>query len=153
MPGVEPTVAIPVRNGGEQLARTLRSLAGQTQRHELLVCDSGSNDGSAELAREHGARVLEIPPASFSHGGTRNLLMAEAQGAHVALLTQDAEPADERWLERLLAGFALAQDVAIVCGAYRPRPQASFAVRIELERWFASLSPDGAATVERLGPG
>ena len=68
----------------------------------------------------------------------------------MALLTQDAEPADERWLERLLAGFALADDVGIVYGPYRPRPDAAVAVRVELERWFASLAPDGEPTVERL---
>lgn len=146
------TVAIPVRNGGELLAGTLRALECQTVEHELLVCDSGSGDGSADLARAHGARVLEIEPASFSHGGTRNLLMREAEGAHVALLTQDAEPADEHWLERLLGGFQLADDVAIVCGPYRAQRDAAFPVRIELERWFASLAPDGNATVERLLP-
>jgi GT2 family glycosyltransferase len=146
----EVTVAIPVRDGGELLAGTLLALQRQTVAHELLICDSGSRDGSVELARAHGARVLEIAPERFSHGGTRNLLIAEAQGAHVALLTQDAQPADERWLERLLEAFALAGDIAIACGPYRPRADASFAVRVELERWFASLSPDGATTVERL---
>jgi len=150
--GVTPTatVAIPVRDGGELLAATLASLAVQTVRHELLVCDSGSSDGSADLARAHGARVLDIAPASFGHGATRNLLMGEAHGTHVALLTQDAEPADERWLERLLAGLALADDVAIVYGPYRPRPDASPAVRSELEGWFTSLAPDGEPTIERL---
>jgi glycosyltransferase involved in cell wall biosynthesis len=69
------TVAIPVRDGGELLGRTLAALAGQTVAHELLVCDSGSHDGSPALARAHGARVLEIEPRGFSHGGTRNLLM------------------------------------------------------------------------------
>jgi GT2 family glycosyltransferase len=145
------TVAIPVRDGGTLLAGTLAALARQSVTHELLVCDSGSRDGSVALARSHGARVLEIAPQRFSHGGTRNLLLAEARGEHVALLTQDAEPADERWLERLLGGFELATDVGIVYGPYRPRPDAPAAVRIELERWFASLSPDGLARVERLG--
>jgi GT2 family glycosyltransferase len=145
------TVAIPVRDGGELLAGTLRSLARQTVPHELLVCDSGSRDGSVELARSYGARVLEISPESFSHGATRNLLMREARGAYVALLTQDAEPADERWLERMLDGFALAADVAIVYGPYRPRASASPAVRLELEGWFRSLSPDGEPRLDRLG--
>ncbi len=144
------TVAIPVRDGGELFAGTLRALARQTVAHKLLVCDSGSRDDSRELARERGARVIEIPPEQFSHGGTRNLLMQEATGAHVALLTQDAEPADERWLERLLDGFALADDIAIVYGPYLPRADASFAVRSELEQWFASLSQDGRPTIERL---
>ncbi len=146
----EVTVAIPVRDGDELFARTLRALARQTVAHELLVCDSGSRDGSPALARAHGARVLEIEPAAFNHGGTRNLLMREARGERVALLTQDAEPADERWLERLLSGFAVAEDVGIVYGPYLPRPDASPAVRAELEGWFSSLSPDGEPHVERL---
>jgi rhamnosyltransferase len=145
------TVAIPVRDGGELLTRTLASLARQRVEHELLVCDSGSRDGSVALARSFGARVIEIEPASFGHGATRNLLMQEASGTHVALLTQDAEPADERWLERLLAAFELGEDVAIAYGPYRPRADATFAVRSELEAWFASLSPDGTPRVERLG--
>jgi rhamnosyltransferase len=144
------TVAIPVRDGGEMLARTLAALSRQTVEHELLVCDSGSADESVALARSHGARVLQIAPGDFSHGGTRNLLMREAAGAHVALLSQDAEPADERWLERLLDGFELGEDVAIVYGPYRPREHATVAVRIELERWFASLSSDGHPRLDRL---
>jgi glycosyltransferase involved in cell wall biosynthesis len=146
----EVTVAIPVRDGGELLARTLRALARQTVAHELLVCDSGSCDGSPALARAHGARVLEIESGEFNHGGTRNLLMREARGERVALLTQDAEPADECWLERLLSGFALAEGVGIVYGPYLPRPDASPAVRAELEGWFSSLSPDGEPHGERL---
>jgi GT2 family glycosyltransferase len=144
------TVAIPVRDGGELFERTLAALARQTVAHELLVCDSGSRDGSLMRAREHGARVIEIPPREFSHGGTRNLLLSEAAGEHVALLTQDAEPADERWLERLLAGFQLAPDVGIVYGPYISRQGAPPAVRWELEQWFSSLSPDGVPRVERL---
>ena len=144
------TVAIPVRNGGALFAGVLDALARQSVEHELLVCDSGSSDDSAALARSRGARVLEIEPPRFSHGGTRNLLVREASGERVALLTQDAEPADEHWLERLLRGFELADDVAIVYGPYRPRPQASAAVKVELESWFASLAPDGLPRVERL---
>ncbi len=146
----EVTVAIPVRNGGEELAGVLAALALQTVEHELLVCDSGSGDGSAELARRHGARVLEISPASFSHGGTRNRLMQAASTERVALLTQDAQPADARWLASLLEGFELAEDVAIVYGPYRPRPDASTPVRLELQRWFGSLAEEGVPRLERL---
>jgi glycosyltransferase involved in cell wall biosynthesis len=144
------SVAIPVRDGGPLWERTLTALASQTVEHELVVCDSGSRDGSVQLAREHGARVVEIAPRDFGHGATRNLLMAEARGAHVALLTQDATPASEHWLAELLGAFALADDVGIVYGPYLPRPDASPAVARELQAWFASLAPDGAPRVERL---
>lgn len=144
------TVAIPTRNAGPLLQHTLQALAKQTVAHELLVCDSHSSDGSPELAQAHGARVIEIAPEHFTHGGTRNLLMNEATGARVAFLTQDSEPAEDRWLERLLGGFELAPDVGIVYGPYLPRPDATPAVRMELERWFTSLAPDGAPRVDRL---
>jgi GT2 family glycosyltransferase len=147
------SVAIPTRNGGQSLERTLQVLARQTVEHELIVCDTASTDGSGDLARRRGARVIEIGRAEFGHGRTRNLLMREAQGARVAFLSQDAEPAGERWLESMLGGFELGEDVAIVYGPYRARPEAALAVRLELERWFASLSPDGEPTVERLGEG
>jgi GT2 family glycosyltransferase len=151
MPDV--SVAIPVRDGGQLLEQVLLALAAQTVRHELLICDSGSSDNSVALARSQGAHVLEIAPGSFSHGGTRNLLIERAAGAHVALLTQDSVPADERWLERLLGGFQLTADVALVYGPYIPRAGAPWAVRNELEQWFGSLSPDGVPRLDRLGQG
>src|SRR5437763_15136219 len=148
----EVTVAIPVRDGGERLREVLGALSAQSVSHELIVCDSGSSDGSAALARAHGARVLEIAPHEFSHGGTRNLLVGEASGAYVALLTQDAAPASERWLERLLEILASVSGAGLAYGPYEPRADAPVAVRLELERWFRSLSPDGAPRVDRLEP-
>ncbi len=144
------TVAVPVLNGGELFVRALDAISRQRVDAELeiLVVDSGSSDGSADRAREHGARVIEIERVAFGHGSTRNLLMREARGDHVALLTQDAEPASDDWLEFLLGGFALGDDVALVFGPYHARPGASPVVRGELERWFGSLTP-GA---ERLAP-
>ncbi|MEA2201802.1 MAG: hypothetical protein QOI89_2398 [Solirubrobacteraceae bacterium] len=146
----EITVAIPVRDGGDAFARTLAATARQSVSHELLICDSGSRDGSVDLARSWNARVIEIPPSQFDHGGTRNLLMSQASGARVAFLSQDAEPADENWLERLLDAFEFGTEVGIVYGPYLPRPEAAPAVRWELERWFESLSRDGRPRIDRL---
>lgn len=148
------TVAIPVLNGAAVLERTLAAVRAQRLEHEveLLVCDSGSRDGSVALARRYGAEVTEIAPERFSHGGTRNLLMERASGARVAFLTQDAVPADELWLARLLEGFAVADDVGLVFGPYRPRADASPMVARELSEWFRSFSPDGGPRIDRLGP-
>jgi rhamnosyltransferase len=150
------TVAIPVRNGAAVLEETLAGVRAQQldppASVELIVCDSGSSDGSVSVARSYGAEVIEIPPERFSHGGTRNLLMERAQGDRVAFLTQDAVPADERWLGRLVSGFGLADDVGLVFGPYVPRPQASVMVARELNAWFASFSPDGLPRIDRLAP-
>ena len=138
------TVAIPVLNGGGLLREVLESVAAQRldRSVELLVADSGSTDGSRQLAVDHGAEVIDVPRAEFSHGGTRNLLVQRASGSHVALLTQDAVPADDRWLAHLLEGFETADNVGLVFGRYRARPDASVMVRRELDEWFDGLTPE-----------
>ena len=150
------SVVIPVRDGGGVLEQTLAAVRAQklspARPVELLVCDSGSRDGTIAIARSYGAEVIEIEPSSFSHGPTRNLLMQRSAGDHVAFLTQDSAPADERWLAKLLDGFGLGDDVALTYGPYRPRPDASPMVARELTEWFASFSPDGSPRVDRLDP-
>lgn len=150
------TVAIPTFNGAGLLERTLAAVRAQRleppDQVELLVCDSGSRDGSVTIARRHGAEVIEIAPTDFSHGATRNLLMERSSGDHVAFLTQDSVPAGERWLAELVNGFALSQDVALTFGPYLPRPGASPMVARELADWFGLLSPEGRPRVDRLAP-
>ena len=145
------TVAIPVLDGGRRLAEVLEAVRAQRVDRplEVLVADSGSTDGSRELAREHATSVIDVRPGDFSHGGTRNLLVDSASGSHVAFLTQDSVPADHGWLARLLEGFELADDVALVFGPYRPRAGASPMVRRELSELFASFAPDGRPHVDR----
>jgi rhamnosyltransferase len=72
-----------------------------------------------------------------------------ANGEQVAFLTQDSVPAGPRWLGALLGGFDLADDVALTCGPYLPRPGDSPMVRRELEEFFAGF---GGARVDRGAP-
>jgi glycosyltransferase involved in cell wall biosynthesis len=143
------TVAIPVLNGARYLDEVLTAVNAQEVDRDLevLVWDSGSTDGSLEIARRHGARIHEIPKREFSHGGTRNRMAAMARGEHVAFLTQDATPASPRWLAALLEGFALAEDVAAVFGPHIPRADASHMIKCEMERHFATWG-DGGRTVD-----
>lgn len=147
------TVAIPTLNAGPPFARVLEAIGTQRvdARVELLVCDSGSTDQTVATARQHGARVIEIPSSAFSHGGTRNLLMAQARGDHVAFLTQDATPAHPGWLAALLGAFAAAADVGLAFGPYRAPEGTSVSVAREIDAWFASFS-DGGLRIDALAP-
>ena len=146
------TVAIPVKNGGALLEQTLTAVRAQQLPDglelELLICDSGSTDGSQAVARQHGATLIEIGPHAFGHGRTRNLLAGEARGAHIAFITQDATPARPDWLATLHNAFELAPDVAMVFGPYIPRPGASPMVARELTAWFDGFSPDGTPRID-----
>jgi glycosyltransferase involved in cell wall biosynthesis len=147
------TVAIPVWNGGTLLADVLAAVRAQELDRplQLLVADSGSTDGSRELAAANGAELIDVAPGEFSHGATRNRLAEQASGSHVAFLTQDSVPADSRWLARLLDALELDEDAALSFGPYRPRAGSSPMVRRELSELFASFAPDGRPRVDRAG--
>jgi rhamnosyltransferase len=99
------SIVIPVKDGGDDLRRCLEGIAAQRVDDdvEVVVVDSGSTDGSAELAEAHGARVHRIPPQEFNHGGTRNLGVDLARGDVLVFTSQDAHAEGEEWLARLVA--------------------------------------------------
>jgi glycosyltransferase involved in cell wall biosynthesis len=145
------SVAIPVKNGARYLAEVLSAL--QRQRIdatiETIVLDSSSQDGSLDIARAAGVRVVEIEPESFGHGRTRNLAAELSQGAYIAFLTQDATPADDEWLSSLVGAFELAERVGMVYGPHHPRADTSPMIARELTEFFGRFSPDGRAVVQR----
>ena len=147
------TVAIPVLNGARYLREVLSAVRAQEldRTVELLIWDSGSTDGSLEIAAEHDARIHQITRDQFSHGGTRNQMAAMSSGSHIAFLTQDATPAGPHWLRSLIEGFEVADDVAAVFGPHIPRPDASHMIKCEMERHFATWGNGGREIdVQRL---
>lgn len=65
---------------------TFASLRAQDVPVEIVVVDSGSTDGTLDLARRYADLVLEVPHEEFSYGGTLNRGAAAASApVHVAL--------------------------------------------------------------------
>jgi GT2 family glycosyltransferase len=141
--GLRPDVSVVLltKNGGADLGDLLRRLADQrtSRRVEIVAFDSGSTDGSVDLLRAHGARVTEIPPSEFNHGETRNQAIAASRSPLVVMLTQDAVPAADGWLDALLAPFE-DPEVAGAYGRQIPRPDADVLTRRNLERWETGSS-------------
>jgi rhamnosyltransferase len=126
------SIVIPTKNAGEEFRDTLSAIRNQTCDAEVVVVDSGSSDGTLELAREFGARTLSIPPESFNHGETRNLGIRNSTGQVCIMLVQDAVPIGDRWLETLVAPFS-DQRVVGVTGRHVPRPDSDIAGRWQVE--------------------
>jgi GT2 family glycosyltransferase len=83
---------IPVRNDAVRLRRCLESILTDgypSDRREIVVVDNGSSDGSSGVARECGARVLELPGLSVA--ALRNRGAAAARGDFLAFVDADNE--------------------------------------------------------------
>jgi rhamnosyltransferase len=145
------TVVIPAKDGGADLVRCLGAIARQRvdEEVEVVVVDSGSQDGSAAEARRLGARVHEIDPAEFGHGRTRNLGASLARGETFVFTSQDAYAADERWLAALTAPLGSNGDVAGVYGRQLPHADAT-----PPERYFLDFLYGAGERVQSwAGPG
>ena len=143
------SVVIPVKDGARYLEEVLDAVAAE-QPDEILVIDSGSRDGSAQIARAAGIDVLEIPAESFGHGRTRNLGAERTSGDLICFLTQDATPVPG-WLAAYRSSFSLADNVGAAYGPHLPREGTSPMIARELTEFFAMFSPSGEPTVQ--GPG
>lgn len=110
-------VVIPVKNGFPEIKDCIEGILKQTiPVKEILVIDSGSTDGTIEyLKTVRSVRLIEIDPASFNHGNTRNLGWQQSEADFLLYTVQDARAADEYWIEELLKGFT-DETVVAVCG-------------------------------------
>ena len=143
------SVVIPVKDAGPLLERVLDAVRAQGDT-ELIVIDSGSRDRSREIARAAGAELIEIPPAEFGHGRTRNLGAERSSGDLIAFLTQDAVPAPG-WLDALREAFELDERVGAAFGPHLPFEDTSPMIARELTEFFAGFSPNGSPAIQRHG--
>jgi len=141
------SIVIPTLNGMTTLPALLEAISRQRVDLpvETIAVDSGSTDGTTELLRSRGIRLISIPAGTFDHGLTRNIGLDAARGDLAVLLVQDAVPASDSCLEALTRPF---RDDARLAGTFArqlPRPDAGPITRQYLARYLASS--DSARTV------
>ena len=112
------------RNEGDRLHQCLRSVMGKVA--HVVYVDSGSTDGSIELANSLGVDVVELDlstpftAARARNAGFAHLLQKDAQIEFVQFVDGDCEVV-EGWIEQALAQLAAQSNVAVVCGRRRER--------------------------------
>jgi len=104
-PAPAASVIIPVLNGEATLGTLLSALKNQAgvDAFEIIVVDNGSTDRTMEIARAHGATVLQQPVRGPS--AARNLGLAHARAEILVCADADTIPS-RRWLASLVASFA-----------------------------------------------
>jgi rhamnosyltransferase len=109
------SVIVRCRNKADTIGAALASVRAQTVPSEILVVDSGSTDGTLEIARRSADVTIEIPPGAFSFGRALNIGAAAAHGnIHAALSAHTCLPRPD-WLERVLDHLGR-DNVAGACG-------------------------------------
>ena len=137
-PGNRLGVVVIGRNEGMRLARCLASVRSVPVR---VYVDSGSTDGSVELARGEGVTVVELPiPPHFTAARARNagltqLLAMKPEIEFVQMVDGDSELQPD-WIEAALAALRADPDLAVVFGRLRERhPERSIFNKLCDEEW------------------
>lgn len=112
--GLEVTILMPCLNEAETLAGCIEAArrgleaAGVADRAEIVIADNGSTDGSQEIARAGGARVVDVPVRGY--GSALRAGLEAARGRFVIMGDADLSYDFSKigpFLEKLRAGADL----------------------------------------------
>lgn len=106
------SVVVVSYNARGHLERCLTALAGEAD--EVIVVDSGSTDGSAELVRGRfpGVRLI-VPPTNEGYGASANAGLGVAEGDYCLVMNADARPVGDG-VQRLVAFAESQRDLGVV---------------------------------------
>ncbi|MCD6051152.1 MAG: putative glycosyltransferase [Verrucomicrobia bacterium] len=134
-----PLVTIIMRSYNEAwaLKDTLPALQAQDYRNwELIVIDSGSTDGSADLIRQARPRsFIQIPPQEYNPSRVMNRGMEMARSEFGVFINADATPQGSNWLRPLVEALQNPK-VAAVYGRQVPREDCQAVYAHDYERCF-----------------
>jgi len=136
---VKVSILIPTKNAGSLFENVLNSIRNQEHEEvvDLLIVDSGSNDGTLDIARKYNARILQIPTNEFDHGLTRNYGIQNCYGEIIVLMTQDAVPQGKCWLKNIVDTFS--EERIKIAGVYVkqiPREDADILTKRNLRHYL-----------------
>ena len=130
------SIIILTKNNSKDIGSCLKGVFDQELKwFEVIVIDSGSSDGTVNIASGFKVRAQNISPIEFHHGRTRNLGASLARGRFLVFLAPDAWPVDSTWLRNLIAPFTDVE-VAATYGRQIPKKDANPVERFFLEQIY-----------------
>ncbi|MEN2741241.1 glycosyltransferase family A protein [Microbacterium sp. X-17] len=110
------TVVIPCRDDASFLEECLAALNRQTRpAHRVIVVDNDSSDDSADVARRHGASVVEEPLVGIWPAASRGYDEALGASDIIARLDADSRPHPD-WIARIVAAFTADPGLSVLTG-------------------------------------
>lgn len=100
--------SIIVRTFNEErlIERLFKGIQGQNfKESELVLVDSGSTDGTVEIACRFGADIVRMSAEEFTFGRSLNLGCGRAKGDFLVFVSGHTYPSSNNWLANLLSPF------------------------------------------------
>jgi rhamnosyltransferase len=134
------SVVIRSFNEEQHIGSLLAGISHQTrQPTQVILVDSGSTDGTVEIASRFGAEILNIDPEAFSFGRSLNIGCAAATGDLIVIASAHVRPVYDSWLELLTAPLAN-PEMALTYGRQQGDHRTRFSEAQILSRWFPERS-------------
>ncbi|MFQ5707308.1 MAG: glycosyltransferase [bacterium] len=92
--------------------------------YEIIVIDSNSSDGTAEIVQDYPVKFISIHPHQFHHAITRNFAATIANGDIIIYMNGHTIPCNSTWIANIEREFR-DPEVAIVYGKQIPAEDAS----------------------------
>ena len=139
------SIVIRAYNEARHIGKLLKGIQQQTIKDvQVILVDSGSTDGTAEIAQKMGAEVVSINPRDFTFGRSLNLGIEHARADRIVIASAHVYPLYPDWLEVLLAPLE-DQRTALTYGKQRGNHSNHFSEHQVFRAWF----PDDPRPVQK----
>lgn len=134
-------VIIPAVNEEQSIGRVIRDLPGDLVR-DIIVCNNGSTDRTAEVARHHGAIVVDEPRRGYGSAclaGLAYILRHRQEDAPDIVVFMDGDYSDfPGELPLLIAPIMQGKDMVIGSRVLGPSEAGSLTVPQRFGNWLAT---------------
>ena len=120
---VKVSIVIRTLNEAKHLENLMKGIHEQNyQDWEIVLVDSGSTDGSLDIAERYGARIFHIPQKEFTFGRSLNIGCENALGDYLVFASGHVWPVTNNWLRNMIKPFE-ESSIAMVYGRQRLAPR------------------------------
>ncbi len=136
----ETSIIIRTLNEAKHLGNLLDAISRQSYTdYEIIIVDSGSADGTLEIAKKYPSTVIGIEPRDFTFGYSLNVGCKAAKGKYLVCASAHVFPTTNEWLGHMVSSFK-DEKVAMVYGRQVGETRSKFSEQNDFKRFFKNKS-------------